>query len=260
LAEPSRTGVQLAGASSPGPIPDRIIELSTLPSANWTVPVPIPLEATGFTNQTWFAQVVFADASQELWYAEGRSVTVQSDEGLDSDSYFCFAGAEDGATCGLCPCGNSLSPGNWGGCRNGNGTSCRLVASGSPSLTSDTLSFAVTGAGTNTAALLNSADNRLPAMGACPVGSGIGISTALEGLRCVGGALLRHGVRGVDLDGNSVNPWGFGSPNPPGGILASGGFTIGQTRHFQVIYRDDFQSGCGTALNTSNGVSVTVAP
>ena len=51
----------------------------------------------------------------------------------------------------------------------------------------------------------------------------------------------------------SEGRWGFCSPNFPN----SGGFSNGQTRHFQAIYREDVAGVCMSGQNTSQAVSVT---
>ena len=44
-----------------------------------------------------------------------------------------------------------------------------------------------------------------------------------------------------------------------GGIAAQGGFTAGQTRHFQVFYRDLSHYFCDTEVNPTQVVSVPVS-
>ena len=47
---------------------------------------------------------------------------------------------------------------------------------------------------------------------------------------------------------------------PAGGLIANGGFTAGQTRHFALTYRDFDTLVCSTGLNTTNGIEVTIEP
>ncbi len=74
--------------------------------------------------------------------------------------------------------------------------------------------------------------------------------------------MLRHGTRAVDAGGAvGVSTPGWGPPNgPAGGLLAQTAAVAGQSRHFQVILRDDPLAGCLRGLNTSQGVSVLVGP
>ncbi|MEM7518613.1 MAG: hypothetical protein AAF368_17035, partial [Planctomycetota bacterium] len=44
------------------------------------------------------------------------------------------------------------------------------------------------------------------------------------------------------------------------GLIAPAGFSAGQTRHFQVVYRDGLNSPCALPFNTSQGISVTLEP
>ncbi|MEM7516195.1 MAG: hypothetical protein AAF368_04620, partial [Planctomycetota bacterium] len=156
---------------------------------------------------------------------------------------FCFGNVAS------CPCGNSTeTPG--GGCQNSAGRGAVLHTNGETSILANNLSFDLEGGLPSSFGVLMSADNRL--------GGGLGDIglPVTDGLRCVGGNGLRHGTRGMDSAGDSLNPWGTGV-----GIVAQSGFAVGQTRHFQVRYREDPQQGpCGSDQNTSQGVSILFVP
>ena len=122
-------------------------------------------------------------------------------------------------------------------------------------LPADTLHFDLVGGTVSSFGLLFSGDNRLPAMGACPPGSGV-TSGTLDGLRCMGGNAIRHGSRALDAAGATTNGWGPPAA-PAAGLGVTAGFTSGQTRHFQVFLREMPTAGCMTGVNTSNGVSIT---
>ncbi len=160
--------------------------------------------------------------------------------------------------CTPCPCGNNAFPGSEGGCLNSNFRSGEILATGTASVSNDTMHFDAKGLTSNSFAVLVSGDNQLPAMGPCPPGSGVQSAT-LDGLRCTGGGLLRHGSRASDamgMIGMTTNGWG--PPNAPvGGIIAASGFVSGQTRHFQIFYRETATAGCMTGQNTSNAVTIT---
>lgn len=178
---------------------------------------------------------------------------------LPNEGAFCFGDGGDQGGCTPCPCDNEAPYGSSGGCLNASGTSAVLVRSGVASEALDTLSFDCFSASPNTFAVLTSGVNRLPQSGPCAgLASGIG-GGLIDGLRCVGGSFLRHGTRPTDADGRNLTPWG-----PPGaptkGLIAQSGFSAGETRHFQLFYREDAALGCGSGQNTSNGVSVTVEP
>ncbi len=174
---------------------------------------------------------------------------------------YCFGDGGNGMGCTDCPCGNNAPSGSGGGCLNSASTSAVLASSGAASVANDTLRFQVTDANTSTFGVLTSGVNQLPAMGPCPVGSGIQ-STTLDGLRCIGGGLVRHGTRATDANGDAgVTNNGWGPPSgPAGGLLAQGGFASGQTRHFQCFYRESAALVCMTGQNTTNAVTVVVGP
>ena len=119
------------------------------------------------------------------------------------------------------------------------------------------------GANPSTFAVLLSGAELLPTnpLNPCPAGSGIR-SALLDGLRCVGVGLQRHGVRATDAEGDvglTNNGWGGGDP-PAIGLIAQGGFQLGQTRHWQVFYREASALVCMRGLNTTNAVSTILFP
>ena len=179
---------------------------------------------------------------------------------LDS---FCFGAGESIPGCTPCPCANDAPPGSTGGCLNSSQSSARLALTGLPSTSTNLLRFLVSGANPSTFGVLLSGDSALPNGGPCPFGSGIS-GSLLDGLRCVGQGVLRHGARATDTSGAiGLNNAGWGPPDgPPGGIANQGGFVTGQTRYFQVFYREDDTLVCSTGQNTTNAklVTFTFAP
>ncbi|MEM7517790.1 MAG: hypothetical protein AAF368_12820, partial [Planctomycetota bacterium] len=161
--------------------------------------------------------------------------------------------------CTPCPCAND-DVGGIGGCRNDSGTGSRLIATGAASVAEDTLRFELQGMPATTSGTLFSGANQLPANAINPCFAfASGVDNLGDGLRCMGGSALRHGTRFSDTNGDiGETNNGWGPPNgPPGGLIAFSGFAAGQTRHFQVIHRDAASSGCGSGLNSSQGVTVT---
>ena len=174
--------------------------------------------------------------------------------------------------CGTCPCGNNSAAGALGGCTNSLGLQARLYACGEPSIASDTLRFELEGAGPGSLCVLVSGAKLFPAgaMAVCPSGSGLTQPAFLDGLNCVGAPLLRLGNRQADANGAvGATGRGWGGIDPPGvglielqlGMMPM----VGSTRHYQVRYRDSVWSAgagfsCGVGLNTTNAVSVVVAP
>jgi len=128
-----------------------------------------------------------------------------------------------------------------------------LLASGTPSVANDTLSFTTASGVPNSLAVLVSGNNLLG------MGNGILGMPPTDGLRCVGNGFLRHGNRQIQANGAPSQPWGDGG-FPANGLIDQSAFTAGQTRHFAVVYRDFDAQVCMTGLNASNAVSVTVLP
>ncbi len=179
----------------------------------------------------------------------------------DSAMLFCNGDGGVSPGCTSCICGNNAPSGTVGGCLNSNGTSGRILVSGTAQVSVDTLRIEASELNPFTFAILISADNALPVMGVCPPGAGIR-SMTLDGLRCVGGNLKRHGVRPIDATGTiGVTTPGWGTPDGPGGGLSGqGGFVGGQTRNFQIFYRESGVQVCMTGQNTTNAAEVTFIP
>ena len=139
-----------------------------------------------------------------------------------------------------CPCGN---PGGAGeGCANSTGVGASLGGGGSVSVASDNLSFSAAGLVPSQPALLFQGVNA--------VNSGAGILFG-DGLRCAGGFIVRLGVAVPSAAGDAS--WGPG-------LAGAGGWVAGETRRFQVWYRDPASSPCGSGFNLSNGAEVLFQP
>ena len=69
-----------------------------------------------------------------------------------------------------------------------------------------------------------------------------------DGLRCAGGGVIRLQVRFADSNGASQT-----SVN----ISAQGGVAAGDTKRYQIWYRDPNTSACGSQFNLSNGLELT---
>jgi hypothetical protein len=136
----------------------------------------------------------------------------------------------------VAPCGNTDAS---AGCANTTGAGATLQASGSSSAAADDLEL--------------SAGNLLPAqpallfVGTTSVNGGNGIVFG-DGLRCAATNVVRLGTQVPDAQGGAS--WGPG-------LRAQGGWSSGDTRYFQVWYRDPAGGGaCGNAFNLSHGVEV----
>lgn len=180
---------------------------------------------------------------------------------------FCFGDGGNQSGCTDCPCGNNSPIGSGAGCLNSSGFGARLIASGDTSLTlpagsTTDLRFGLTGAPPGAFCILSSGDAVAPGNPANPC---FGLSSgsqanAFDGLRCAITNTRRHGGRATDVNGEvgvTNAPWG-GEGGPPAGIaIAGGGFSWGQTRYFQAIYRDTTLLVCTRGLNTTQAVEVT---
>lgn len=168
-----------------------------------------------------------------------------------SSPTMCNGDGGDQAGCIDCPCGNNAPPGTVGGCLNAQGQSARLRAERSLSVFEDDLRMSVEDAGPSTFALLGSGAI-VPSSGVCPPGTGLSPASGTDGLRCIGGGILRHGVRQTDSDGDSITPWT--------NLASASGFIAGQTRQFQVVYRESPTGPCGNGQSTTNGLSISFLP
>ena len=177
----------------------------------------------------------------------------------------CNGDGGDQMGCTDCPCSNNNpAVGTVGGCINVAGTSARLFADGSESLSVPAnsgfdLGFTLSGAPASALCILSSGAVNLPTNPANPcfgLDSGA-LSMTLDGLRCAATDLVRVGARVANASGNvePADQWG-GSGAPTEGIGAQGPFAVGQVRYFQVIYRDGVTSGCGRGLNTTQSIRV----
>ena len=131
----------------------------------------------------------------------------------------------------------------WGeGCRNSTFYGGILREHGSASLGADDLVFDATKLVPNQPGLLFAGVNPIAGGAGAPYG---------DGLRCAGGSVRRLGVRTPDVSGAAS--WGPG-------LGAFGGFAPGETRYFQVWYRDPVGGACGSGFNLTNGIRLTYAP
>ncbi len=148
---------------------------------------------------------------------------------------FCFG---DGSGT-PCPCANSGAAGE--GCANSKAHGTVLNALGSVSVSDDSLRFDASGLPFHKSTLLFQAPNQAAG------GNGFAFG---DGLLCVGGQIKRIGL--VSSDAN-----GFASFGP--GLSAFAQWSAGQTRCFQVWYRDS-NGPCASGTNLSNAYQVTFVP
>jgi hypothetical protein len=72
-----------------------------------------------------------------------------------------------------------------------------------------------------------------------------------DGLRCAGGGVIRLEVAFADA---------FGECHTTTDLIAKGGVQQGDTRYYQLWYRDPSTTVCGSGFNLSHGIEVTFTP
>lgn len=142
---------------------------------------------------------------------------------------FCASGA---------PCGNTASE---SGCRNSTGSGAGLTATGTASVSSDTLALVGSGMPVGSSAVYF--------QGTDPVNGGAGAPFG-DGLRCAGGTVVRLGTK-TNTDGTSRYPEAGDAPVSVRGLVP-----VGATRRYQTWCRDP-SGPCGSGFNLTNAVVVT---
>jgi hypothetical protein len=170
------------------------------------------------------------DLDMVLGRCAGMNVWVNQTVTADVGTVFCAC------TPGTAPCGNAAGAGE--GCQNSAGVGALVQGAGSTSVAADDLSFSGSQIVPNRPALLFT--------GTLPANAGMGVVLG-DGLRCVGGSIQRFSVQISDASGNASWPSGLG---------ATGGWAAGDTRYFQIWYRDPSGGPCAGGFNLSNGVEI----
>lgn len=153
---------------------------------------------------------------------------------LEPGLTFCFG---DGSGT-PCPCRNSGVAG--AGCVNSTGFGAVLDAAGSISVSADTLVLEATGQSDGFGLFVQARN---------AIRSGDG-ATFGDGLRCVGGGIIRLEVR-ISSDGETQTTTS---------IVTKGKISAGDTRRYQFLYRDHSGSPCGGRFNLTNGYELTWTP
>lgn len=180
----------------------------------------------------WNGDLVFQPNGEALWVAANNLIVRF---GAGPGIPFC----QGNGALAACPCGNDGASDDRGGCLNSTGAGGLLAGTGSASVAADDLGFVASQVPVNQFCILFAGDQSVAEV---PIG---------DGLRCVGGSLVRLGLRPTGAAG--VATWS-------GGLGASGGWLAGDSRSFQVWYRDPLGSPCGTNFNVTHALSVTLLP
>jgi len=147
---------------------------------------------------------------------------------------YCFG---DG-TGTACPCGNTGGPGE--GCANSTGVGAVLSAVSTSSVTDGEFALWTYGLPAGPG-LYFQGDNMTNSGNGVPFG---------DGLRCAGGNVIRIEIR--------LSTSGLSRTTVP--IAITGEVSAGDTKHYQLWYRDPVGSPCGTGFNLSNGYKVLWMP
>ncbi|MAF66993.1 MAG: hypothetical protein CMJ84_15220 [Planctomycetes bacterium] len=151
-------------------------------------------------------------------------------------------GAEPGT--GFCDCATSSSAcgttgGAGNGCANGsNLAGANLAGSGVADTAADTVVLQGSGLVPGQPGLYFQGDNAING------GNGV---TFGDGLRCAGQNIQRLQVRGADAGGDSETNIS---------VSTQGGVSPGDTKHYQLWYRDPAGSPCGSTFNLTNGYTI----
>lgn len=180
------------------------------------------------------AYVGFTAATGGAWEAHDVLSWSWSSNGGPGTS-FCFGDAS-----GLiCPCGNLASAGE--GCGNSMGVGGALGSEGSASVAAATFQLKGSQLPPNRPCLFVQADTHL--------NNGNGALSG-DGLRCTGSNAVNLGVVWIDLAGDAAS-------QP--GLLGLGGVSAGDTKVYQLLYRDPL-GPCGQGYNGTNSLEVSFTP
>ena len=145
----------------------------------------------------------------------------------------------------FCPCANAGFDG--GGCRNSNGGSTLLKADGLAQVSADTVILIASDLPANAPVLFFQGTTSLSGGNGIPFG---------DGLRCVGGGVVRLGIKFADPGGSAVYGVGGDVPVSVQGMLPA----FGGTFYYQAWYRDTVPFCEPEGFNLSNGLRITWAP
>jgi len=197
-----------------------------------------------------FAAVIGAGGDRAA-FAYGGDDFVPLDFNMTSDVFVavCTTGrafcSGDG-TSATCPCGNV---GAWNaGCPNSVGSGAILTGEGRSLVSNDTLALLVRELPTNSTVVF--------LQGSLQQNGGNG-SAFGDGVRCVGGSVVRLGQRVAPL-GHAT--WGFGAPGSPLLSVQSNVPSGGDLRLYQAWYRNAAPFCTTATYNLTNGLEISWLP
>jgi hypothetical protein len=188
------------------------------------------------------AAPALVNATLGLWKTGAPASVTSTVEGPTGPTSFVFCPGDGTGT--ACPCGNNSTVGSGEGCANALGTGGLLVASGTPSITADTL--VLTGS-----QMPNS--SAMYFQGATQQAGGAGDLFG-DGLRCAAAFNIRLGSK-TNLAGTSQYPQGGDTV-----LSIKGANAPGNVRTYQCWYRDDASFCTASNFNLTNGWQVLWLP
>ena len=230
----THTGISVtAGSGVPGSASD--LPLFSGPAGNpGSIDLQVIAQSTSFT--------VGAGAIITSFNQQSDAVVVVCYDFTPAGSAFCFG---DGTGTTPCPCSNSSAPGAGQGCLNSTGVGARLDASGTPSVSNDSLVLTCSGLPANAPMLFFQGTSRLN------LGNGVVFG---DGLRCPGGVIVR--IRQVvATGGTAVYPSPGDAP-----VSAAGAVPANSMRHYQAWYRNAAAFCTSATFNLSQGLTVSWSP
>jgi hypothetical protein len=165
---------------------------------------------------------------------------------ITADHPFMRAFCAGDGTGTACPCANNSPVGQNRGCLHSGGVGARIVASGIPSLTNDTLVLTGSSQPPGTLGLFF--------QGTAQGGGGSGLAFG-DGLLCVGGTITRLGVKAAPAGTSSYPTVGDPTVSAQGVVLSAP-----TTRTYQLWYRDAVAFCSASTFNLTNGTQVQWMP
>jgi len=216
---------------------------------------PGPMDQSNGGPQSWFAGSTLGPGMLDLVDLNANDISPRSMSGIGYPTYWLLrAGGDEapgaGTAFGFCdgsgsapPCNNPGAPGN--GCANGSAAEgCNLTATGLPSVSHDTLVLVGSGGVPGEFGLYFQADDQLPFGGDECVPFG-------DGMRCIGVNAFRLQTVQSAADGTSATS---------ATISLLGQVDAGDTKYYQLWYRDPQGTPCGSGFNLSNGYTIVWLP
>ena len=228
-----------------------VLSLRVLHAASSAVLLEVPCFSSQFYASPWTTfqfpldrswgevRIEFAFDTGDVWVNQFSGPFIDDLSVVDIVpiySPFCFG---DGSAT-PCPCGNTGAAG--AGCVNSTGAGATLFATGSASVGNGDLVLRGTHLRSNQFGTYLQGTNGLNG------GNGLVFGA---GLRCVGGSLIR--LQQVQSDNG-------GHSNTSIDVALEGNVSPGDTRFYQLWYRDPVNSPCSSNFNLTNGIAISWVP